>query len=738
MRKVSIAVLGALLLALGCVYVVGMGWLGTRVDGGTPTRAELPAADVLARKARQDAATLHLAGGAEKQILFGDLHVHTGYSGDAFLVGLPITGGSGTRSVSDACDFARFCSGLDFWSINDHAGYLTPRRWSETKAAIRQCNEVAGDAANPDVVAFLGWEWTQMGTTPENHYGHKNVVLRDLDDERIPLRPIAADSPAAYFGTPSPMLLGLLAAVGRDAAYFDFAKHQMETADAPRCSDDVPVRELPEACREYAATPGELFAKLDDWGHEALVIPHGTTWGMYTPPGSSYDKQIAPGEHDPQRQRLVEVYSGHGNTEEYRAWRGVEFEADGSARCPEPSEHYVPQCWRAGEIIRERCTAAGASEELCAVRERDARRLFLEAEGAVGHLSVPGATALDWRDAGQCQDCFLPAFGYRPRNSVQYMLSLRQPEAPAAAQRFRFGFIGSSDTHTTRPGTGYKEVARDEMSDVRIALSAEALVGVAAPEAPAAEARAVVRGDYQPSRWLDSERAGSFFSTGGLVALHSPGRDRDAIFAALSRRETYGTSGPRILLWFDLLNGDASGQALPMGSAVAMSASPRFEVRAAGSLVQRSGCPASASGALEPEQLEWLCSGECYNPSEIRRRISRIEVVRIRPRRSLDEPVAGLIDDPWRVLPCPSGGDGCRVRFEDPEFARAGRDAVYYVRAIEDPSPGINGDGLRCQRDAEGACIAPRACDVANPQDDCLAPIEQRAWSSPIFVDSDA
>ena len=80
--------------------------------------------------------------------------------------------------------------------ILDHALALTPRRWDETVDAMRQCNDVAGDPQNPDVVAYLGWEWTQMGLTPDTHYGHKNVILRDLDDEQIPARPISAGIPA--------------------------------------------------------------------------------------------------------------------------------------------------------------------------------------------------------------------------------------------------------------------------------------------------------------------------------------------------------------------------------------------------------------------------------------------------------------------------------------------------------------------------------------------------------------
>ena len=35
--------------------------------------------------------------------------------------------GRGPHPVSDACDYARFCSALDFWVISDHAEASTPQ-----------------------------------------------------------------------------------------------------------------------------------------------------------------------------------------------------------------------------------------------------------------------------------------------------------------------------------------------------------------------------------------------------------------------------------------------------------------------------------------------------------------------------------------------------------------------------------------------------------------------------------
>ncbi len=65
-------------------------------------------------------------GGANEtnRILFGDLHVHTTLSVDAFMWSLPLMGGEGVHPPADACDFARFCSQLYFYALTDHASTL--------------------------------------------------------------------------------------------------------------------------------------------------------------------------------------------------------------------------------------------------------------------------------------------------------------------------------------------------------------------------------------------------------------------------------------------------------------------------------------------------------------------------------------------------------------------------------------------------------------------------------------
>ena len=728
-RKVLIGLTVLVVLLLLFVQIVYRG--GQHQDVGVVHGAPVPAATVDRRATRQRAAT----SSASKQILFGDLHVHTTFSADAFLLSLPLMGGEGAKPPADACDFARFCADLDFFSITDHAEALTPARWAELKASTRQCNAIAGDPEDPDLVAFPGWEWTQVGATAETHYGHKNVIFRDDAEAALPTRPIAAPGVGKIMrniqGAGVPifrMAMIPLWDFERRQRYLDLGTFLLEAMDVPPCPAGVDTRSLPSDCMETADTPGALFEKLESWGFDSMVIPHGTTWGFYTPPEYEYASQLAAKDNDVERQRLIEVYSGHGNSEEHRKWRHT-VRVYGKQACPSPTEGFTPCCWRAGELIAEQCEASGEAD--CSARAAEARAAYVAA-GVSGHSSVPWALPEDWLDCGLCEDCFAPAFMYRPGGSAQAIL------ARGGIDRAKLGFIASSDNHRARPGTGYKEVKRRLNAEVGGPESRQWFDRIFGPR-PAKAGTPTVRDPAElaalpPVFKFHVERQASFFLTGGLVAVHSNGRSRDALWDAMHRREVYGTSGPRILLWFD--HQDAGGQRHPMGSALTTQAAPAFTVTALGAFRQMPGCPDPAPAGLSPDRLQALCLGECYNPSDERWPIERIEVVRIRPQRDPGESIDSLIDDPFRTLPCPDAG-ACTVRFDDPSFPTLGRDAIYYVRAIQAPTPAVNGDAVRCKRDEAGRCVSVRPChgDFRTPfDDDCLAPVAERAWSSPIFL----
>mgnify|MGYP006256503891 FL=1 len=158
-------------------------------------------------------------------------------------------------------------------------------------------------------------------------------------------------------------------------------------------------------------------------------------------------------------------------------------------------------------------------------------------------------------DSGQCRDCYLPAFDYRPKSSVQYALALRN-FSEEGTQSFRFGFIGSSDNHSSRPGVGYKEIDRLRNTDSKYKSSNPLNTLSQSSENYAIPRSQEINLEQMLDRMKPSqgERVASFLYTGGLIASHSDKKNRDSIWKSLNEREVYATSGERILLWLSLIH----------------------------------------------------------------------------------------------------------------------------------------------------------------------------------------
>ena len=693
-KKSLLGLLLLIALTLGWFHIVGKGWLGG------------PWQPVAATQGPRSFEPVSVA--AVPQILFGDLHTHTNYSLDAYVFSSNAVKGGGVMTPADACDFARYCSALDFWSINDHAESLTPRVWDDTVSSIRECNAMSGPQGNPDMVSFLGWEWSNGNRDDvPSHYGHKNVIFRTWEEGAAPTRPIAsADS--YVIGKAPAMLFGLLSWFDGLEFAADLGWYVEEVMGTPVCAEGIASDQLPADCREVALTPTTLYRKLDEWGFDAMVIPHGLAWGTTNPLTGDFRDQLD--EHEQRYQKLLETFSGHGNSELYEDFERIGVDGSGVAYCPPSTENFTPCCQQAGVIVRQRCDDAASAA--CEQQVNDAIDAFVARGAPAGRKLLADTSLDDWQGCGQLQNTFQPSSMYVPRLATQYNLALGFDET-GTPKRAKFGLMGSSDSHQARPGNGYKETNRVRYTDTKE-------VGE----------RMISRNSFRP----DAE-SGSFYYTGGLVAAHTDCRDRDAIWQALDNRNVYATSGDRMLVWFDLLNGP-NGE-VPMGSEVWLEETPRFRVKALGALEQLPGCPDYAVAALGEERIQTLCAGECYQPGNRRKPITRIEIVRIRPQVSPDETIAPLIENNWRVFECPGDSSGCTVEFEDPDYRAAQRPALYYARIIQQAEPLISGDPFGCEYDDEGNCTRRNYCIGSNsaPDNNCLAEAEPRAWTSPIFVE---
>lgn len=700
LKRAVLGITAFLALAVLLSYTVGKGWLGQPWSPEPVTSGPIP---------RPMLADASHSPASQATILFGDLHTHTNYSIDAYLFNTALVKGGGVVTPADACDFARYCSALDFWSINDHAEGITPRAWADTLDSIRDCNAQAGDSAHPDMVAFAGWEWTNGSKdNAPSHYGHKNVIFRTWEEGQVPSRPIAA-RPENMMSRMPPLLLGVMGLFEGFFATSDFAWYLEELRRTPICDSDTPSPELPGNCLEVAQTPTDLFRKLDEWGLDSLVVPHGLSWGNTTPQTGDFRTQLD--EHEQRYQKLLEVYSGHGSSELFEDFTRVASNSSGELECPEATANFTPCCRQAGKIARSHC--ADSSSAVCDQEVDSAVQRFVKRGFPRGRKLFEDTTLDDWEGCGQLQNSFQPSAEYVPRLSAQYNLALGFDEN-GQPKRARLGLIGSSDGHQARPGSSYKESNRLLYTDHKDL------------------GRKWLRTDL---RKADRESSG-FYYTGGLIAAHSQGRDRDAIWSALNSRNVYATSGDRTLVWFDLLNGPTG--AAPMGSEITMSDTPRFRVKALGAFEQVPGCPDYAVAALGNERLQSLCGGECFRPNADRRKaITRIEIVRIRPQLSADEPVAPLVEDQWKIFNCPAQGEGCTVEFEDSDYMRDQRSALYYARVIQAPELLIVGDPFGCEYNAEGECVKRNYCvgENAMPEMNCLSEAQPRAWTSPIFVE---
>jgi hypothetical protein len=294
--------------------------------------------------------------------------------------------------------------------------------------------------------------------------------------------------------------------------------------------------------------------------------------------------------------------------------------------------------------------------------------------------------------------------------------------AGGASNPYKFGLIGSTDTHlgggSDREDTFYSKAGlMDGLPERRGSVPAGWLTGVLARTLASGLVKEVDGRTYLAFNVFE------YWGASGLAAVWAEENTREAIYAALRRKETFATSGPRIRLRFfagygfddTLLDAPdrvtrAYAEGVAMGGDLEADGdrSPRFWVAALGD-------PTAAPLQRLQVIKGWEDGGQTFE---------QVFDVACSDDLAVDPTTHRCPDNGARVDlgDCSFSNDVGAMQlatvWEDPGF-QPGQEAFYYVRVLENPT---------CRWSTWEALRAG-----VEPRSDLPATIQERAWSSPIW-----
>ena len=619
--------------------------------------------------ADQDRAT-RPAPNSDRNAYFGDLHVHTKYSFDAYAFG----------TLASPYDAYRFAKGeaikhpagfdvqlrapLDFYGVTDHGffmGVSPVAADTSTELSKYSFAKVVHDLNVPDNMD----RWSALARM--RSFGlARALALAIIDGEVDREEPLAitrnawADSINAADEHNNPGHFTTFVAYEYSTTADDNGSLHRNVVF--KSSDLVP--ELPFS-RMHSRNAEDLWDWMDtlrEAGVESLAIPHNSN-------------------------------KSNGHMFKLFDWAGD----------PIDDEYAVKRI--RNEPLVEITQIKGTSETHPALSTRD---------------EWAGFELVTTRGVGMGKPIFSDPKGSYVREALRHGLAL---EKQGVTNPFAIGFIGSSDTHT-----GASQNDESNFSSKLGVLSADpALRG----SVPVSFLESMVIGllpgqsvvELDGEKYLGSQQ--TEFGASGLAAVWAEENTREAIYAALRRKETFATSGPRIRLRFfagfdfsaDLLESpdgvtEAYANGVTMGANLtrieSQKGSPQFAVWAQADAnsarLQRLQIIKGwidATGETHENVIDVVCAGGAAVDSATNRCPDNNAQV-------------NLSDCSYSA---DTGAAELKVVWSDPDFEPDER-AFYYARVLENPTCRWN------TWDAIRAGTKPRA--------DLAATLQERAWSSPI------
>ena len=607
-----------------------------------------------------DLMTAHASRNATRQAYFGDLHVHTAYSFDAFAFGTIATPDDGYRyakgeAIAHPSGYeVQLNKALDFYAITDHAGFL---------GALKE-------GANPE---------SALGQLEINKPLHNLNASGNINDTTIPIR---GQTFANY-----------LRAAIRDVMLGDLDVALLNDASRAAWRDIVDAAERHNKPHEFTTFVAyEYTTSSDDQGNlHRNVIFRGAD-RLPEIPFSRFHSQDPEGLWrwmDDLRAQGIEALAIPHNS---NGSNGQMFKLVDWAGDPMDAEYTALR--RRNEPLVELTQIKGTSETHPALSTKD-----------------------EWADFEIMPFRVATTIASEPSGSYarEALLNGLVLEKQGVGNPYKFGFVGASDTHTAAAAIEednyFSKVA---LVDGRPAYRGSVPLTTEQEQFVREAGRLEV---VETDQGVYTKGAFETWGAAGITGVWAESNTRDAIYDGFRRKETFATSGPRIRLRFfagsDLDTDDVSQN---YANGVAMGAELIAPKDGLEFMVWASRDAHSAP--LQRVQIVkgWLENGEHHEMVH--------DVV------CADQ---GVVDP--QTHRCPDNGATVNLKdcsisanlgaaqlsavWVDPNFD-AQQQAFYYARVIENPT---------CRWSTWDAVRAG-----VEPRDGLKTTIQERAWSSPIWV----